>query len=167
MGNTNCTYRVSAIHGRIARAKKADKEVSKEAARLLESFIGKPVKYIDSASATFEGGGTGTAIAYDNRTIYIMDRGVAAKIPFDSVRSWRWVVDGYQVTKLYGNFDSLTLLKNEFDSLRARVNAIRKSGLFITVANIEHPEWQFMTTDMVLLKKWMEIFRQVQEGREV
>ncbi|KAA8388022.1 hypothetical protein FKW15_15245 [Acetobacter sp. DmW_125133] len=44
-----------------------------------------------------------------------------------------------------------------------RENA-KVSGFFVTVKDVNRPNWQFTTTDEALQNKWMEIFRQVNDG---
>jgi hypothetical protein len=51
------------------------------------------------------------------------------------------------------------------NNANAKASAYRDSGFFVDVADIEHPRWQYMTIDKKLLTRWMEIFKQVNEGK--
>jgi hypothetical protein len=55
----------------------------------------------------------------------------------------------------------------KLDNMVEKGNAWNKSGFFVSIADIEHPEWVFQTGDAKLLKKWFEIFEQINETGEL
>ena len=90
-----------------------------------------------------------------------MDHGEAAKISWDQIRSYEWNIPGKVTYRASGFVDqSTTAMANAAE----RTQALRDSGFFIDVIDINKPRWQFMSNDEKVLTKWMEIFRQIKEG---
>ncbi len=134
-------------------------------------FVGNDVAHFHAqvAGSRRHGGKkiTGTGIAYGKGIVYVMDHGIAARIPWADVRNWRWSIEGYDQTQIYGGGAAATGMHFQAaaNNQNARLRAGLSSGFFVKVADIDHPEWQFMCTDEALLKRWMEIFKQRNEGR--
>lgn len=151
----------------------SEKRMRDEADEAFTKFIGKSVKYKDTAIAVSRenrevGFISGYGLAYDDSIVYIMEHGLAAKIPWTEVRKWSWNVDGYNTTAIYGGSLANNMSGNmaaAVNNANAKASAFRESGFFVDVADIEHPRWQFMTIDEKLLTRWMEIFKQVSEGK--
>lgn len=151
----------------------AEKRMRAEADEAFTKFIGKSVKYKDTTIAVSRenrevGFISGYGLAYDDSIVYMMEHGLAAKIPWTEVRKWSWNVDGYNTTAIYGGSLANNMSGNmaaAVNNANAKASAFRESGFFVDVADIEHPRWQFMTIDEKLLTRWMEIFKQVSEGK--
>lgn len=144
-------------------------EMRRQVGKDFEAFVGKPVLHVDYAavgSRRHANAITGTGIAYDGEDLYLLDDGIAARVPWHAVRSWQTHIAGYEQTKLHGG-GAASQFTNSVDNQEARARAYQKSGLFIRVADIEMPEWQFMTMDEKILNKWAEILTQIEEGRKV
>lgn len=107
---------------------------------------------------------TATGIAYDGQAIYVLDNGVAAKIPWAAVREWRWNIEGYSETRLIGG-TAEQRLRNNVHNHDQKIDALSRSGFFVAVADVDKPEWQFTSADETVLRKWHEIFTQINEGR--
>jgi hypothetical protein len=148
------------------KANKGAEVVKQKTEEVFKKFIGKPVKYLSvNVCGLGDRKVSGTAIAYDSGMIFIMDRGLAAKIPFDQIRNWKWSVAGYETTTLYGDVRQIDRYNVANRNANAQHEAYVNSGLFISVASLDYPEWQFMTIDEAVLKRWMEILKQASEGR--
>ncbi len=116
--------------------------------KLFRQYVGS-TQFFDVAvgkDKNFDAAGTG--IAYDSGKLYVLDRGVAATIPLDAIRSWEWEIASYTL----GHKRSKQL---------AQIN----SGFFVRVEDLEKPVWQFMTDDKSTLERWSEILRQAKEGK--
>lgn len=147
------------------------KRMEDEANRAFTKFIGKEVKFKDTSlgfSNSADGKICGYGLAYSDSTVYVMEHGLAAKIPWSEIRKWSWNVDGYSVTSVYGGSLANNAAANmtaTINNAKAKWDAYMESGFFITVADIEYPKWQYMTDDKKVLSRWMEIFNQVNEGK--
>lgn len=140
-----------------------------EARQKLRHFVGKKIPYLDVVPAGAKGdlsSVTASAIGFDpeSMSVYVLDNGLAAEIPWELIREWRWEVSGYVKTEVYGADVGMKVAASARNQ-DARADAARKSGLFISVADINHPEWQFVCADPSLLKRWNELLIQVREGR--
>lgn len=144
--------------------KKQDRMVREHGLFVFKKFVGDQAKYIDVVTGAWKQGGNRvvpTGIATDGSNIYVMDDGVGAKIPWDQVRNWRWGTESAAVR--YGRI-GFGALEDGAENAVAEQRAAKNSGFFVSVSDVEKPEWQFMTKDETLLKKWMEIFTQIDEG---
>ena len=132
------------------------------------AFIGTKPEYIDCAICGYGDDLkklTGSGMAYAGGRIFVLEEGLAAEIPWDDIRSWTWNLEGHQVTRIYGSPDVQTNLQVGDANRVAKLRAERASGFTITTASIEKPDWCFQTSDVAVLKRWMEIFNQMKEGR--
>jgi hypothetical protein len=132
-----------------------------------KKFIGETPQYFDCESVAWNKDPTrltGTGIAYTAKAIYILDNGMAAEIPWSAIREWRWRIEGYSQTRLIGG-NTGQRIENDVINTNAKVVARTMSGFFVLVSNINKPEWQFTSANETTLKKWNEIFTQINEGR--
>jgi len=148
------------------------KKYAKNAQAIMEAFIGEKPLYIDTGYSCSDSKGKticGTGLAYANQCFYIMDHGLCAKLTIEDIRSWKWVIAGTSgINMLVGGGGMEAVANASVASMQqssAKFAAWVESGFFISVADIDKPVWQFMTTDEKVLTKWMEIFEQVQEGK--
>lgn len=154
---------VVGVHFKYFRQKK----LLEEAEVALTEFIGKSVKYENVSISGRDGSLSASGLAYDNGFIFIMDHGLAAKVPWADVRNWNWNIAGHNTVTVYGG----NLKSNMAGNLSASINnAIEKSrahaesGFFIGVSDIDYPKWQFTSVDEKVLTRWFEIFKQLDEG---
>lgn len=153
----------------------------------LKKYIGKEPIYIDAAISIYGDRPSvnqisGTGIAYDGESIYVMEAGEVAKFKWENVRSWRYEIAGVQQSEVVNNTyivsgsptaaasalasaATMQALANRVSDINSAAMAHRASGFFVTVDSIEHPVWQFTCTDKKILTKWFEIFTQLNEGR--
>lgn len=132
------------------------------------AFIGRNPEYIDTAVCGFGDNSndlSGSGIAYAGGRIFIVEEGLAAEIPWEDIRSWTWNVEGHSVTQVYGTSDFATNFQVANANHAAKSTAERASGFTVKTANIDKPDWRFQTADTTVLKRWMEIFAQMKEGR--
>lgn len=137
--------------------------------RYLRDFIGAEPRYIDTEAFQAGFAMTASGIAYHDKNIYAMQRGKAVKIPLRLVRSWQTTVKGYeQLHVAGGGITTGTITAHTQANLAnktARNAARRASGLFLEVADINYPSWQFCTTNTKVLQRWHEILTQASEGK--
>lgn len=145
------------------------KELTQDTESTFTKFIGRPVKYINTILAGNDGFDIcGSGLAYENGVVYIMEKGLAAKIPWADIRNWSWSIDGYDTTTVYGGSLSNNIAGNlqaAMENQNCQAAAVRASGFFIEVADIDYPRWQYQTVDQKVLTRWMEIFKQANEGK--
>ncbi len=144
-------------------AKGLTERKSEEAKAVFLKFIGKKPKYINTDWMPIgDGSISGTGIALSDGALYLMDKGVAAKIQFPEIRTWRWIVPGAdRIRVIRGNH--LDHMAANRQNANAALIAYLDSGIFVSVHDIDKPEWQFMSKDVEILKRWHEILLQ---GRE-
>jgi hypothetical protein len=131
-------------------------------------FIGADVQYGDAEivrSNTSSSLVNVSGMAYADGRIYVLEEGVAAEIPWLNIRAREWRVDGAAQTRIYGRVDVGSAIWADVDNLIARKQAESRSGFIIKTKDIEKSEWKFQTSNENILKKWMEILAQMQEGR--
>jgi hypothetical protein len=140
-------------------------QVSEQARAAFSGFIGYKPKHFDVGWTQANGkrGITGTGVAYADRMLYMLDSGVAAKIPLADIREWRWEIPGYDKVIGYGDAGART--SAAFHTAIAKAAARANSGLFVSVKDVEHPEWHFRCSDKAVLDRWHEILTQASEGK--
>lgn len=154
--------------------KKQVANMARQAKDAMVRFIGSEPQHMDVfgvGSRTQPGYMNGSGIAFDGRYIYVMDDGEIGKIPWSAVREWRWSIEGYDRTEVFaaGNVPIGQKLNAQVQAnaanIRASAQAKAASGFFLTVADVDKQVWQFTCWDESTLLRWMEIFRQIKEGR--
>jgi hypothetical protein len=138
-------------------------QIDAESKTLFKSYIGLEPKYIDTLTASTDGKLVGSGIAYHAGVIYFLELGVATQFPVSMLRDFHYNLEGHdRVSLVQGNLaDQLKI--NQINNA-AELEAHKKSGLFLRIADIEHPEWHLMTTDKGVVTRWMEILQQAREG---
>lgn len=148
--------------------KKNSQRVMEASRSSLINFIGRNPKYLDVSFDVKPDGIGGSAIAYDQGYVYLMQRGIAAKVPWGKIRSWKWEVPGYsQIIDLGNPMSSesvVTGIRLNAKNQEAFAKAFKNSGFFVEISDIENPSWQFTSNDVNVLKKWFEIFNQLNEN---
>ena len=141
-------------------------KIKSEATAALSNFIGKEPEYIDTDLGLVSRGiVSGSGIAYSDGRLYILDAGLAAEIPWSCVRNWRWKIAGRAGGFAMGRSAVEVNMELAKQSADAAMRQHLESGFTIAVSNIDKPEWRFMTTNEVVLKRWEEILTQMNEGR--
>ncbi len=146
----------------------ASRALKAEADSKFRSFIGRTPRYFDVEACGYGSHLkklSAAGMAYADGRLYVLEEGVAAEIPWDMIRSWKWNIDGASQTELYGNANMGTQLQVGAANQTARAIAHRASGFTVTTADVDKPEWRYQTTDEKVLKRWMEILTQMNEGR--
>ncbi len=104
------------------------------------------------------------AIAYDRRKLYIIEHGWLGVIDWSDVREYSKDIEGYdQLTTADKHLSTRSAVADSNRELYQ--DAMLKSGITLTVANIEKPKWQFVCNNPEILGKWFEILTQINEGR--
>lgn len=108
---------------------------------------------------------SGIAINRKTKMVGLCQTGVWIVYHYSSVRSWERVSATAGRTPAYtgslvGQAAALS------DAVGAARRAAGESGLFVEVADVDHPRWHIMMSDPNVQAKWMEILRQeVNESR--
>ncbi len=155
------------IFSRLSEAS-ATRKLVEEAQESFPKFIGAKAEYIDVAACGYGSNLqelSASGMAYADGRLFVLEEGVAAEIPWDLIRSWRWNTEGASQTELYGNVDNTTRMQVGAANQNARALAFRQSGFTLVTADVDKPEWRFQTDDQGVLKRWMEILTQMKEGR--
>ena len=155
------------LHLIIARSaeKKLASKLKTEAETALAAFARKPLQAADYSVALARPGMlAGSAIAWDGEALYIMDRGEAARIPLPLVREWRWEVTGAETLQTFGRVGAGMKLDVMEANMNASAAAYGTSGMFVTVADVGKPVWQFSTMEKGVLERWSEVLRQVTDA---
>jgi hypothetical protein len=102
------------------------------------------------------------SIALDTQKelLHLKSFGKSKTYPFSDIRSWRYNLStGGNITPI-GNVGLAGAIQasaaNASNNSRNRAN----SGFFVTVKDIDNPEWQIPMYSEKEMKRWMEIFEQ-------
>ncbi len=143
-------------------------KIALEAKSKMIEFVGESPEHIDTSCALTRDkkGFVGTGIAIKDDSIYFLDRGEIAKIPSRLIREWHLTIPGYTLIETRGGNagDGVKDLEHNTTSFR---EAYDQSGLFVRVADVSKPVWQFTSRDKQVLDRWCEILTQVNERRSI
>ena len=107
--------------------------------------------------------GTGYAIDINDKSIYLQDGNNHKIYNISQIRDVSWSISGHE--SMYYTGTSVGVGINVGLQNRAnKKHAYKDSGIFITVADIDHPKWQIRFSDEKLLNRNMEILTQFMEG---
>lgn len=140
-----------------------------EAGEALQAFAGRPLVHWDGDTGHSEAGNVcwATGIAWDGQFLYVLDKGVGARIPLSAVREWRWSANRAGTSGWFAVGGAAQAMHAQNVALdadarnRQLVNA--GNGLFLSVRDVDKPTWQFQTSDETALRKWAEILNQAFE----
>jgi hypothetical protein len=121
-----------------------------------------------SVSGYFEDGKSQVdGIAYKDRVVHLMTRGKVYSVPYSQVRTWEWKIRTPETIEVHGvGMQATAAQASANDSnINAAVRAFMQSGFFIQIADENNPMLQFHSSDESVLRKWQEIFNQIDEGK--
>lgn len=100
------------------------------------------------------------ALDTQSKLLHLRASGKSKTYPFSDIRSWRYNLStGGEITTI-GNVGLAGAMNASTANLaNARKNRA-ESGFFVTVKDIENPEWQIQMPSVIEMKRWMEIFEQ-------
>lgn len=112
--------------------------------------------------------GTGIAVDPINECLILYQslqkQVLIKKYSFFDVREWSYEIPGYNTTQTYGNVGLSVATGVAMQNYRSIKEANNRTGLTITVKDIDYPEWfvKFQRTKTVKtdLARWMEILNQ-------
>lgn len=105
-------------------------------------------------------------LAYKDKVLHVMTRGKVFRIPYSQVRKWEWKIQTPETVEIYGSglqAASAQASANQ-SNVSAAVRAFMQSGFFIQIADENNPVLQFHSSDEAVLRRWHEIFNQINEG---
>ncbi|MBP2315090.1 hypothetical protein J2852_004441 [Azospirillum soli] len=142
----------------------AEKRLRNQAREWAAKHFGAEPDYLDVARVQIAVNSiNASGFAVSRNRIIVIEKGVAAELPWSSIRSWNWKVSGYEQIRTFGPVGLIQGAQVDAVNRAQRDQAKAESGFFIQVADIEKPEWHVQTDDMKMLKKWHEIFLQLKE----
>jgi hypothetical protein len=102
---------------------------------------------------------SGIAIDLKSRVLILVSAGNAAVYPFDQVREWEAKrVEACQVVAVGTGVAGAMQVGGH--NAGAMIRALRQSGLFIRVRDVENPVWQIHMYKQPMLNRWFEILNQ-------
>lgn len=110
---------------------------------------------------------TGYAVNVEEGTIYLLDANnysgkSSSKIYHRSqAREISWQIDGWEYMH---DYRPLKVLDNAVNKREAKKRAYKDGGIFIKMADIDHPKWQIRFSSEPLLERNYEIIHQFMEG---
>lgn len=110
---------------------------------------------------------TGYAVNVEEGTIYLLDANhysgkSSSKIYNRSqIREISWQIDGWEYVH---DYRPLAVLDNAVNKREAKHQAYKDSGIFIKMADIDHPTWQIRFSSKPLLERNYEIIHQFMDG---
>ncbi len=105
-------------------------------------------------------GHTGIAIDAKAKVIHLKHPFLIKSYPFSNIRSWRSSLATGGEVRVYGGIGGLAAAQASAENLRVLKENIASSGFYVTVKDIENPEWRTAMYSQKDMKKWMEIFEQ-------
>lgn len=121
-----------------------------------------------SVSGYFEDGKSQVdGIAYKDRVVHLMTRGKVYSVPYSQVRTWEWKIRTPETVEVHGAGMQATAAQASANNsnINAAVRAFMQSGFFIHIADENNPMLQFHSSDESVMRKWQEIFNQIDEGK--
>ncbi|WP_315836140.1 hypothetical protein [Bradyrhizobium prioriisuperbiae] len=145
----------------VIRFKLLEPSVTRDTHEKFLQFIGGEPYYMDLDTYGKKGGTYADAVAIDAHNLYVLHEDNAVEIPWSMVRSWTIQAPGADRVVGVGMTAAMTAASH---NIEAAAKAHEASGLFVFVADVNHPKWQFRTADTTILRKWNEILTQRNEG---
>lgn len=102
--------------------------------------------------------GTGIAINVKSRAVVLIGDGGYKTYGYDQLRSW--LDKEERPTGVVGG-----TVQGAAHNIRAAREAAANTGLFVTVKDVERPQWRVAMKDRMARARWMELLRQeISEG---
>lgn len=143
-----------------------------EAEQALNALAVHPLLHWDADAGRAETGQVcwATGMGWDGQFLYVLDKGVGARIPLSMVREWRWTADradSAAVVGSAGNIGQTLEAQMQMRDVNARNHQRVKAGngLFVSVRDVDRPTWHFQTSDEPTLRRWGEILNQAFERK--
>lgn len=110
------------------------------------------------AQHNYVGGKTGIAIDPMRKIVRLKDGKIEKEYPFTDIREWRTnLASGGEVIAVGGGYAGIAAAGQ---NVRAARENRKASGLFVSVRDIDRPEWRIDMPNEKNQKRWMEIMRQ-------
>jgi hypothetical protein len=142
------------------------------AAPIFEFFGGRP-RFFKQAGRWHSGKKSVFYLQYlgfDGKTFCVTVGNKALFFTREDIRKWDWRIEGYSTVTSYGVASTISERMAEqqirLENFNSQIEAYQKSGLFIFLKSVEHPQIQFCTTDKDTLGLWDEILTQATETPE-
>lgn len=122
-----------------------------------------------AASYSYSYADNGIAIDLESSKIHLLETGKYKEYPLSAVRSWRTSHLSGGETMLVGNsaINAVAVMAANAKQAKANING---TGLFVSVRDVDHPEWRIKFADNDVEEKkqqnrWHEILNQVVNER--
>lgn len=122
------------------------------------------IKKFPNAQYAFCNGQVGIAVDLTLSKLHLMENGFSQTYPFSDVRSWRTNLQTGGTNIYYGGGAFAALDANSASNTQRNANKVN-TGLFITVRDVNHPEWHltFSTNEAqekLQQNRWFEVLNQ-------
>ncbi len=107
---------------------------------------------------------TGVAFDLENDKLLLLQDGLGKAYPRSEIRGVTSNVEGANQWKAAGGVSVTEAYHMAMDNRKERQKAYKQSGIFVEVADIDHPVWQIKFSDGDMMRRYWEIFRQYLEG---
>lgn len=142
------------VYGRKAEAASVNKHYD-ELLSLAEIPRGKGFDHLEM--------GTAIALNREKRKVVLLAGAVAKSYSYEDIRSWD-ARRGQRTGSAVGHGVQGTIAAGSVN-VASGMQADRETGLFVTVRDINNPEWRISMFDSATRAKWMEILTQeISEG---
>jgi hypothetical protein len=102
---------------------------------------------------------SGIAVNRAAHTVFVAQDGIQGAYTFDEVRSWNKVIETPDVfVNQSGTFQGE--VGSYAATVRTEIRARARTGLFISVVDVNKPKWQVRINDETALDQWYEILNQ-------
>lgn len=103
---------------------------------------------------------SGIAIDTKERVLHLRHPNLFKSYPFSEIRSWRYNLSTGGHIRTYGNVGLQAGMQAVGENIRVERENKKASGFFVTVRDIDNPEWRTGMSSEKEMKRWMEIFAQ-------
>ena len=112
--------------------------------------------------------GTGYALSVERVKICLVNGNLHNESNYkiydrSQIRNISWTIEGYEYMHEH-SIHPTAMMNNSIRKRDAKFDAYKDSGIFIKVADIDHPTWQIRFSDKRELEKNFEILQQFMEG---
>jgi len=103
---------------------------------------------------------SGIAIDTKEKIVHLKHPSQIKSYPFSDIRSWRYNLSTGGHVRTYGAIGGIAAAQASAENIRVMRENKASSGFYVTVKDIENPEWRVAMNSEKDMKKWMEIFEQ-------
>lgn len=108
--------------------------------------------------------GTGFAVNVEEEKLLLKNGGLEKIYPRSAIREINSDEGSYDINKIYGKAPLISRINCAVQNRQNKKEAFDNSGIFIKVADIDHPQWQIKISDAKYGARCLEILSQFLDG---